>query len=597
MPPPLLALQAATVRIGDRTLFAGLDVAVARGERVCLVGRNGSGKSTLLKALAGRIELDAGSRFLQPRTTVAYLPQEPETGEGSVREHVLQAVPGHEPPARARARAEAVLGRLGLDPDRPAATLSGGELRRASLARCLVVEPDVLLLDEPTNHLDLPTIAWLEQELQGFAGALVMVSHDRAFLTALSRQCWWLDRGVLRRLDDGFGRFERWSDEVLAAEEAEIARLDKRLLLEQDWLHRGVTARRRRNQGRLRRLEVMRAERRALARDTAGVRFQAGAAGQGSRMVIEAASIDKAWGDLPVVQGFSIRILKGDRIAIVGPNGAGKTTLLSLLTGELAPDRGTVRIADGLQIARFDQRRQQLDPARSPWDNLCPEGGDTVMVQGRPRHVVGYLRDFLFREDQARTPVHALSGGERNRLLLAKILASPSDLLVLDEPTNDLDMDTLDLLQEALADYRGTLLLVSHDRDFIDRLASAVVAYEGGGRWRELGGGLAEHLRAEAEAAQAAPAARAPAAKPAPRPRPASATRLQREIDKAARRVEVLQGERAALEALLADPLLYGRDPEAFGRAGARLEVLQVEIAAAEEHWLALELEREAQAG
>jgi ABC transport system ATP-binding/permease protein len=591
MAPPVLALRGARLRLGERPLFDGLDVQIGRGQRICLVGRNGSGKSSLLKVLAGLLEPDGGERFVQPRTTIAYLPQEPEPGTGPAIDYVLRALPVSEDGARGRARAERVLAALGLEPEREVGALSGGELRRASLARALVVEPDVQLLDEPTNHLDLPTIEWLEQELAGFRGAFVLISHDRAFLRRLSRHTWWLDRGTLRESPAGFAAFEDWSEQLIAEEEAELARLDKRLLAEQHWLHRGVTARRKRNQGRLRRLEQLRRQRRQWLGPTGRVKLEASAGAGSGSLVIEADDLHKSWDGRPVVAGFSTRVMRGDRIGIIGPNGCGKTTLLGLLTGEIAPDRGSVRLGTGLRLARFDQTRRSLDPGRTPWQTLCPDGGDQVLVQGRYRHVVGYLRDFLFTEAQAKTPIRALSGGERNRLLLARVLARPSNLLVLDEPTNDLDMDTLDLLQEVLSDYEGTLLLVSHDRDFLDRLVSSVIAGEGDGRFEEHVGGYAEWLARRPEPEPERP--RQPAARSKPR---TTSTRLQREVDKAAARIAALETEIHELERRLADPDLYARDPAAFERASARLGAARDELREAEERWLEAEMLREAEA-
>jgi ATP-binding cassette subfamily F protein uup len=598
-PPPLLALKGATVRIASQVLFAGLELAVAKGDRVCLVGRNGGGKSTLLKALAGIVPLDAGERFVQPRNSVAYLAQEPALpASGTLGDYVLGALPDAER-AGQEYRAEVALEALGLDPGRGTAGLSGGEARRADLAKALVVEPDVLLLDEPTNHLDLPAIERLEAELLAYRGALVLVSHDRAFLTRLSTSTWWLDRGRLHVTDRGFAAFEAWSAEVLDAEEAALSRLDKRLEAETHWLHRGVTARRKRNMGRMRGLEALRRERREHVgrQGVAEIRAEAGRAS--GRVVIEAKGVAKRFGGRAVVEGFSTRVMRGDKVGIVGPNGAGKTTLLRLLTGELAPDEGVVRLGANLELARYDQRREQLDPDATPWETLCPTGGDQIEVRGRFRHVVGYLREFLFREEQVRQPVKALSGGERNRLLLAKILARPANLLVLDEPTNDLDMETLDLLEEVLGGYEGTLLLVSHDRDFLDRLVTSTIAHEGRpGLWREYAGGYTDWLRQRPGPAPAGPARAAPA--PLPRPGPAAQrprgldAKLQRELDRLPERMARAQAGAAEAESRLADPGLYRRDPAGFERATAELERRRAELAALEERWLELEGMREA---
>ena len=598
MAPPVLALKNARLRIGQQELFVGLDAVLARGDRACLVGRNGSGKSTLLRVLAGLTELDGGEVFVQPRITTAYLPQEPVLPKAaSLADLVLLGLPAAERGEAARYRADILLHELGMEPERAPEGLSGGEIRRVSLAQALVAEPEVLLLDEPTNHLDLPTIEWLEERLAAFAGSFVVISHDRRFLTRLSTRTWWLDRGTLRMSERGYAGFEAWSTEVLAAEEAEIQRLDKRLEAETHWLHRGVTARRKRNMGRLRNLQDLRQQRRQLIPPPGSVKLPGGSPALSGRLVIEAEGISKSFGDRAVLQPFSTRILRGDRVGVLGPNGAGKTTLLKLLTGELAPDTGSVRLGTGLELARFDQHRAQLDPERTPWDILCPHGGDRVQVQGVSRHVVGYLRDFLFRDEQARQPVKALSGGERNRLLLARILAQPANLLILDEPTNDLDIETLDLLEELLADHPGTLLLVSHDRDFVDRLVTSTIAFEAPGVAREYAGGYTDWLR-QRPAPQPAPlAAPTKSMKAAAPPRPAAfPAKLQRELDRLPDRMAAVEADIAGRETVLADPGLYVRDPQAFARTTGELESLRSDLAALEERWLELESLRESQA-
>ncbi len=476
--------------------------------------------------------------------------------------------------------------------------LSGGELRRLSLAATLIGEPEVLLLDEPTNHLDLPTIEWLEERLAAFSGSFVVVSHDRRFLARLSTKTWWLDRGRLRATEQGFSAFDAWSQAVLEAEEAEIARLDKKLEAETHWLHRGVTARRKRNMGRLRSLEQLRQQRREVIAPEGAVRMRASGGGASGRLVVEAENLGKSFAGRPVIRGFGTRILRGDRIGIVGPNGAGKSTLLKLLTGELEPDIGTVRLGTNLAIARFDQHRAQLDPDRTPWETLCPAGGDTVEVQGLRRHVMGYLRDFLFRDEQARQPIRSLSGGERNRLLLARILARPANLLVLDEPTNDLDMDTLDLLEETLADYAGTLLLVSHDRDFLDRLVTSTIAFEGGGLLREYAGGYSDYERQRPRPLPAAAPPRAVPAPVRPAPRPLGFhVKLQRELDRLPVQIERVQAEIGTLEAELSNPTLFGRDPRRFGALTTSLAERQAELQTLEERWLELEAQRETGTG
>ncbi|MGE5504521.1 MAG: ABC-F family ATP-binding cassette domain-containing protein [Actinomycetota bacterium] len=596
-PPPLLALRDVRLTFGGRPLFEGVTTWIAKGDKTCLVGRNGSGKSTLLKVLAGEILPDSGERFVQPGTRIATLPQDPIIIGATVADYVVE---GLLPAERDQLyRVEQVLDAVGLDGSRDPVALSGGEGRRAALARALVGQPDALLLDEPTNHLDLPSILWLEDWLKAYGGALVVISHDRRFLENVSQQTLWLERGQVRRAEFGFAGFPAWQEETYAAEEAELARMDTRMRQELHWLARGVTARRKRNMGRLRALQGLRkdrAQRKDAVRDQARQAKLAADSGDISgRLVIEVEGLVKRFGDKTIVDNFSTRVLRGDRVGLIGPNGAGKTTLLRLLTGELAPDGGTVRLGTNLETAYFDQRRAQLDPEASVWDTLTDGRGDNVWVRGRPQHVVGYMKDFLFSEAQARTPVKALSGGERNRLLLAKLLAKPSNLLILDEPTNDLDMDTLDLLEEVLADYDGTLLVVSHDRDFLDRLVTSVIAVEGDGAVAEYVGGYSDYLAQRPEKGPAAPPPPKPEAKAE---RPAQQrTRLSynevRELERLPGRIDELAGEIAKLEVDLADPGLYARDPARFQKSAARLDAARDELAAAEDRWLELETKRE----
>lgn len=598
MAPPLLTLREAHLRIGSQVLFAGLDAAIERDDRICLVGRNGAGKSTLLKAVAGLIDLDAGERFLQPRSTVAYLPQEPALPKGATALAATLDGLGHAGDD-SHHLAEAMLERFGIEPNRVVDGFSGGEARRVALARAMVTAPEILLLDEPTNHLDITAIEQLEQDLLAFRGAIVMISHDRRFLSALSKKTWWLDRGRLRALDRGFDHFENWSAEVLQNEEAELNRLSKAIDAETDWLHFGVTARRKRNQGRLRRLHAMRQERAEHLRPEGRAKLETNVANKSGRLVIEAKNIAKSFDDKPIIDDFSTRIMRGDRVGIIGPNGAGKTTLIRLLTGQMPPDHGTVNLGTQLDIAIIDQRRDGLDLNTTPWQTLCPDGGDQVEVQGRWKHVVGYLKDFLFRPEQLRTPVKALSGGERNRLLLAKQLARPANLLVLDEPTNDLDMETLDLLQEMLADFEGTLLLVSHDRDFLDRLATSTIVFEGDGQLAEYAGGYSDFLRQRPKPADKSttPAKAAPSEKPQiGRNRDRQARQHERALARIVKEMEQLQGEKASLESALADADLYARDPDKFQSVSNQLADIQKKLDDAEERWLELEMAAEAEA-
>jgi ATP-binding cassette subfamily F protein uup len=600
-PPPLLLLQDISLTFGTAPLLAGSGLAVGAGDRVCLVGRNGSGKSTLLRIAAGLVAPDAGRRFVQPGSTIRYLPQEPDlSGFASV---LAYAEAGLGPAAEAdRYRARYLLEQLGLTGAEDPATLSGGEARRAALAQVLAASPDILLLDEPTNHLDLPGIEWLERELAGMRSGVVVISHDRRLLERISRTTVWLDRGITRTLDRGFAGFEAWRDAVLEQEATERHKLGRKIAMEEDWLRYGVTARRKRNQKRLADLIGLRKKRREQRAAQGTVRMAASQAELSGRLVIVAEDVTKSYGARPVVRRFSTRILRGDRVGIVGPNGAGKTTLLNLLTGALPPDAGEVRLGAALAQVTLDQRRESLDPAQTLAQALTGGAGDTVTVNGQSRHVVSYMKDFLFGPEQANTPVGVLSGGERGRLTLARAFARPSNLLVLDEPTNDLDLETLDLLQELLADYAGTVLLVSHDRDFLDRVVTSVIAGSGDGVWTDYAGGYTDMLAQRAPAAEPAAPVKPRAAAPVkPQPAAAAPRRMsfkdRHALETLPARIEALQAEVARLGALLADADLYARDPARFAAATNGLADAQAGLAAAEDQWLALELQREASEG
>ena len=492
MAPPLLFLKEIALTFGGTPLLESADLSISAGERLCLVGRNGSGKSTLLKIAAGLVEPDHGERFVQPGTTIRYLPQEPDlSGYPTTLAYVEAGLTSGDENYRALYLLEA----LGLNGTEDPAKLSGGEARRAALARVLAPEPDVLMLDEPTNHLDLPAIEWLEAELASLKSSLVLISHDRRFLSNLSRATLWLDRGVTRRLDQGFAAFEDWRDTIFEEEERERHKLDRQIVREEHWVRYGVTARRKRNVRRMGELANLRQKRRDNRAVTGDVKLVAAEADTSGAMVIEAKKISKSYGERAIVSELSLRILRGDRLGIVGANGTGKTTLINLLTGKLPPDAGHVRLGVNLAMVTLEQKRDSLDPNATLAETLTGGSGDKVVVNGEPRHVVSYMKDFLFPPEQARTPVSVLSGGERARLLLAVALASPSNLLVLDEPTNDLDLETLDLLEDMLGDYAGTLLVVSHDRDFLDRVATAVLVSEGKGRWLEYAGGYSDMVR------------------------------------------------------------------------------------------------------
>jgi ATP-binding cassette subfamily F protein uup len=602
MAPPLLLLQDIHLGLGTTPLLTGATLSVGAGERLALVGRNGSGKSTLLRLAAGEIMPEAGTRFLQPGATLRTLPQEPDFGAAPTTwAHVEAGLgPGDDPH-----RARYLLEQLGLTGEEAPARLSGGEARRCALVRALAPMPDILLLDEPTNHLDLPAIAWLEQELAQYRGALVLISHDRRFLTALSRAMVWLDRGTTRRLDQGFAQFESWRDTVLEEEERDAHKLDRKIVREEHWMRYGVTARRKRNMRRVGELAALRQRRREALRPTGTVKLAASEGQGGGTLITQAEAVTKAWpGAAPVVRDFSTRILRRDRIGIIGPNGAGKTTLLKLLTGELAPDAGRISLGTGLQMETLDQRRDGLDPAIGLAEALVGGPGDTVSVGGEKRHVIGYMKDFLFVPDQARTAVGVLSGGERGRLLLAMSLARPSNLLVLDEPTNDLDLETLDLLEELLADYKGTVLVVSHDRDFLDRVCTSVIVAEGEGRWQEYAGGYSDMLAQRGRGVEAKPAdpgAPRPGSRPPPQAAPARKRlnfKQQHALETLPARMEAITREIAQLQAALASPGLYERDRARFERFTAALTDKQAALAAAEEEWLELEMLREeAEAG
>ncbi|MGE0253249.1 MAG: ABC-F family ATP-binding cassette domain-containing protein [Alphaproteobacteria bacterium] len=601
--PPILALRGASLTFGGEPLFRDVELALQPGARACLVGRNGSGKSTLMKVLAGLVEIDSGERYVEPGLTIGYLPQDvPMPPAGTVADFVAA---GADPPAPRHAVDE-ILALVGIEGGRSTTGLSGGEARRAAMARAMLGDPDVLLLDEPTNHLDLPTILWLEKTLAARRQAVLTISHDRRFLANVTRQTFWVWRRTVYANNAGYADWEAWTERVLADEDAAARKLDQKLKAEARWLERGVTARRRRNQGRLAKLTAMRAARRALL--TGGRNLEALEASTGpvaSRLVIDAEHLGKTFGERVIVRDFSTRVLRGDRIGVIGPNGAGKTTLLRLLTGRLAPDRGTIRLAPTLAVAYFDQTRETLDPDATLWRTLTPGGGDSVDVRGHMRHVVAYLRDFMFDEKQAKAPVSTLSGGEKNRLLLAKTLARPADLMVLDEPTNDLDADTLDMLQEMLDDYEGTLIVVSHDRDFLDRTVSSTIAVEGDGEVGEYAGGYDDYVRARGTAATAArtrAAAARPAAKAEPvRPAaPAGTGRLsfneQRELDTLPATIAGLEDAKAKLEAALADPAVWAKDATKAAATAKKLEEVRATIARSEERWLDLEARREAAA-
>ncbi|MFO1175500.1 MAG: ATP-binding cassette domain-containing protein [Paracoccaceae bacterium] len=595
---PLLQLSGISLTFGGNPVFDGLDLTVQPGDRVALVGRNGSGKSTLMKVMAGLVEPDRGSRVVPPGVTVGYMEQEPDmSGHETLGAFASAGLPEGE-----AYRVAVVAEGLKFNPATPVASASGGERRRAALARLLAHAPELMLLDEPTNHLDIEATLWLERELAETRAAFVVISHDRAFLRRLTRATLWIDRGEVRRTERGFDGFEEWRDTVWAAEDEARHKLERKIKAEAKWAVEGISARRKRNQGRVRALAALRAERAAMIRrqGTADMALETGQTS--GRLVIEAKGIAKSYGDKLILRPFDLTVLRGDRVAFVGPNGVGKTTLLKMLTGEVAPDAGSIRHGTNLEIAVFDQARATLDLTMSLWDGLVndPEmavsgRSDQVLVRGQPKHVVAYLKDFLFDETQARAPIGSLSGGERARLLLARIMARSSNLLILDEPTNDLDVETLDLLQDILGDYDGTVLLVSHDRDFIDRVATTTIALEGDGRATAYAGGWSDY-----QAQRTAPPAAATPARPAPKPAPAAEAPAAKpqaagltftekhRFQTLPGVIEKLEAEIGKLSDFLSDPDLFARAPDKFRRASEGLAERQLALSAAEEEWLML---------
>ncbi len=586
MSAPVLAYEDLGLVQGSGWLFRHLDLYIGERDRLALIGRNGAGKTTLLKLIAGEIEPDEGKRTIVPGTNVVMLEQDPDVAAfETLLDYAI-----HTPHAPPRHEVEAIADQLGIDLSRSAGTASGGERRRAAICRALASDPDVLLLDEPTNHLDLAAIDWLEGWLNRYTGAFLVISHDRTFLTRLTRQTLWLDRGNLRRNEIGFGGFEAWMEKIYAEEARAAEKLDAKLKIEAHWLERGVTARRKRNQGRLAKLHEMRAQRAAMLGPSGAAKLAVVAHETKTKSVIVADGVSKSFGDRVIVRDFNLRIQRGDRIGLVGANGAGKTTLLKLLTGELAPDSGTVTLAKTLNGIMIDQQRSLLSPEKRVRDILA-DGGDWVTVRGHKKHVQGYLKEFLFDPGLVDARVGTLSGGEQSRLLLAREFARESNLLVLDEPTNDLDLETLDLLQEVIADYDGTVLIVSHDRDFLDRTVTVTLGMDGSGKVDIIAGGYADweakrkapEVKAKATARSEATAARAPAAAPS---RVKLSYKDQRDYDLLPARIEEIEQKMAEVEAALHDPALYTRDPALFEKLTAQLSELCDEKDSAELRWL-----------
>ncbi|MDX5595213.1 ABC-F family ATP-binding cassette domain-containing protein [Pseudovibrio sp. SPO723] len=597
MAPPLLHIRDIHLTFGSTPLLTGAELQVGEGDRICLVGRNGSGKSTLLKVAAGLVEPDKGETFLQPGTTVRYLPQEPDlTGFSTSLEYAEAGLaPGDD-----HYRAQYLLEVLGLTGREDPATLSGGEAKRAAIARALAPEPDILLLDEPTNHLDLPVIEWLETELRQMKSAIVLISHDRRFLENLSRATVWIDRGLSRRQEEGFSKFEEWRDKVFEEEERDQQRLDLKIKQEEHWMTYGVTARRKRNMRRVRELADLRQKKRDYKGPQSGVKMAATEGEVSGKLVSEAKSISKAYEARPIVKDFSIRIQRGDRVGFVGPNGAGKTTLLKMLVGDLEPDSGSVRLGANLQMITLDQKREKLDPNDTLASAMTGGRGDTVIIGDTSKHVMSYMKDFLFKPEQARTPVRVLSGGERGRLLLARALAMPSNVMVLDEPTNDLDLETLDLLQELIADYQGTVFLVSHDRDFLDRICTSVITMEGDGKWQEYAGGYSDMIAQRGAGVDAKKVQKSEKPKKDKGEKPkeekvnskkSSLTFTQQHRLKALpEEIDSLQQKIAKLQKELEDPNLFTGNPERFHKVTEAVGKAHEQLETLEEEWLELEM-------
>jgi len=602
--PPILKLDDIKLTFGVTPLLDGANLQVEPGDRICLVGRNGSGKSTLMKIAAGLVEAQSGEIFRHPSATIRYLEQAPDFADFETVQAYAEAGLG---PGDDAYRVTYLLEHLGLTGQEHPSSLSGGEARRAALVRVMAPEPDILMLDEPTNHLDLPTIEWLESELQQTRSALVLISHDRRFLEKVSTATVWLDRGQARRLSRGFAHFEEWRDKVLEEEELEQHKLGKAIEREEHWMRYGVTARRKRNMRRVGELQAMRAEYRGHKGPQGSVQATVTEGRESGKLVIEADAITKSYGDRPIVTPFSLRVHRGDCIGFVGPNGAGKTTLLKMLTGQLEPDSGWVKLGTNLEIATLDQKREDLNPNDTLAHYLTDGRGENLLVNGELKHVTGYMKDFLFQPEQARTPIRNLSGGERARLMLARILARPTNLLILDEPTNDLDIETLDLLQEIVAGFAGTVILVSHDRDFLDRTVTSTIAPANpdapDGRWIEYAGGYSDMMaqrkgasdekrKAEKQEKAKASASSNSAAEPS-KAKGKLSFKQKFALETLPKEMEKAQEEIARREQRMADPNLFTKDPAVFNTLADEMSKLRQKLETMEEEWLELEMLRE----
>lgn len=600
----LISLEEVLLTFGGKPLFESINLYVNEGDKICLVGKNGAGKTTLMRLLQGELDMDSGTRFALPGTTIGYLQQKVDFDpKHNVHQFVLSGLRQDKYTEEKSHLADIIIAPLELDPAAKMSELSGGQLRRAALARALIEEPDLLMLDEPTNHLDLSAIEWLEQYLRQYKGALICVSHDRAFLANISKKVFWIDRGRIRTCPKGYADFDDWAEMILEQEAREIQNTQKKIEAEIDWTQGGVTGRRKRNVRRLRELarlrDKIRADRAAYKRATEKVEMDALAVSQASQRIAEFKHVYKSFErdgkQIPILKDFNLSLMRGDRIGILGRNGSGKSTFLKLLIDELKPDRGTIKLGKTVEISYFDQNRSDLKQDDTLWKTLCPDGGDYVFLgskeKPKPRHVCGYLKDFLFDPKLAKDYVSTLSGGQQNRLLLAKMLARPGNVLILDEPTNDLDMDTLDILTDILADYQGTLIIVSHDRDFLDRTITEVLAFEGNGKIESYIGGYSDYLEARMIAeGKAAPKKKQIEVEEEAKPqKERTPNKLKYELEKLPEKIKKLTEEIAELNALLSDPKLYTEQPEVFDKSSRRLGRAQSELEQSENRWLELD--------
>jgi len=597
----IISLENVHLNFGGKPLFEDLKIHIAEQDRICLIGKNGAGKTTLMKLLMGELELDAGKRFLLPGTSMGYLAQQVEfSPQQSIRAFVLSGLAPKERDESRNHLVDIVIEPLQLDAEALMETLSGGQVRRAALARALITAPDVLLLDEPTNHLDIAAIEWLETYLAGYRGAILCVSHDRKFLANISRKVFWLDNGAIRICAGGYSKFEEWVENIIEQEARELQNMKKKLGAEIDWTQGGVTGRRKRNQRRLAELHKLRqtlqSDKQAYNTRMQKIELDATQPVLGSKVVAEFKNVSKSYPASVIVKNLDLRILRGDRIGVIGKNGSGKSSFIKLLTGEEQPDSGIITRGKTVEISYFDQSRMVIDESKTLWDTLCTEGGDQVALGSgenkRTVHVCGYLKQFLFDPKMARDKVKTLSGGQQSRLMLAKIMANPGNLLILDEPTNDLDMDTLDMLQEILADYSGTLIVVSHDRDFLDRIATEIIAFEGDGVVDCSIGGYSDYLeRKKALSPKKSELKRTQeTAKPElARSNPKISFKFKHELEKLPAKIAALEGEIASLRELLLDSELYAKDPKRFDTASVRFAEAQAELEMAEMRWLELE--------